>query len=998
MAVSPQRHLKAQQRAPTTLISRHRSPARTQRASPAQSPRSSRHNGSASSTHTAPREPAQPVEPTAQQQQEAKKQELVKKLHNFVKSTSMKQALETGIPSMAWPRSRESSQGASSCDHQSWREKLTKNKQETLQVLNTKAAGMHYNESMTQEQVGQSLEASLGDDLATFAGYQGAIHSVMKDGLKNEMLEDFLFDEEAEQQLTTYEKWEVIRHAAEQMLQVYANRSNSSWIEAEQWKRPNVVDAATIAQSGYANAVDRAMSHGEVALLFIDDGRQCQYSVQAGDLSPLIVTDLWQAVKELAPHKVPSTQRLEHVTVAGRHLLQASVSIETWYGAAALRRTKTVVAVDTEQEHSFISELHKWNYFGFTPDNLVILPLPRFHGFAEDRRTGRLAHVKNSAKLMLGTGYALFLLNSPAEAYTLTPSGEPRCLSGSVLTWLDEQNTSLISTGLFSDVQRLRPDALVDVEFLAAALFCSERTGCNVAMEVVPGESERDVRFHDSIVLQRQGEAGNCNLRASSMRTVRSYQIIQQHCTAPLSSPASTSPSRTSSSPSPSPSPSPAGGASAPFYCATQRYAFKVTALQQLLSDPMHFHMDVIMHGFCAYANFDLADITTSRNSSCACIIAGGLKGPPMADVVMGKSWLESTAAPVLELQDKVPEFRFKAMELLQLERPRSIVSPSTRTSAGSAFKERRTGSSVVLLMAMEHGRLGMAAMRMARLFVHNIVDRLHLVAVVGPGDSRQAAQALLEDMLDKELDFQGQVVREVLARESQGGDTMTMIRSYCRSVNANLVVVPSIKLSAPPSSSDLGMASLALMVARSLTTVPILLVKAASVGRLSTPRLSGSSGNLNAGSTLTQTGSSSRQGLVVMCHLEAAQASSLVEAVTPFLAPSMDLLYLARTQAFEKPGQLSMRSRRMFVQARMAVASALRVEERAYSQTASLELPKAVETENVDLLVVSASGSLAPSKEVEGILRSVKSCVYVHRAIDASPPGGGAVNNFFVT
>ena len=44
------------------------------------------------------------------------------------------------------------------------------------------------------------------------------------------------------------------------------------------------------------------------------------------------------------------------------------------------------------------------------------------------------------------------------------------------------------------------------------------------------GEHERDVRTYDSIVLGREAGregAGNCNLRASSMRTVRSYQMMQ---------------------------------------------------------------------------------------------------------------------------------------------------------------------------------------------------------------------------------------------------------------------------------------------------------------------------------------------------------------------------------------------------------------------------------------------------------------------------------------
>ncbi len=90
-----------------------------------------------------------------------------------------------------------------------------------------------------------------------------------------------------------------------------------------------------------------------------------------------------------------------------------------------------------------------------------------------------------------------------------------------------------------------------------------------MAMEVVMGEAERDVRTHDSLVLRRAGEpGGNCSLRASSMRTVRSYQVLQQHACD-------------------------AHG----FYLSTQRYAFKVAALQELLVDASEFHVDVRLHG-----------------------------------------------------------------------------------------------------------------------------------------------------------------------------------------------------------------------------------------------------------------------------------------------------------------------------------------------------------------------------------------------------------------
>jgi hypothetical protein len=62
-------------------------------------------------------------------------------------------------------------------------------------------------------------------------------------GLTKEALEPFLFDEESEKQLTTYEKWAVVRNAAEQVLQVYANRANAQWIETEEWSSPEVLNA-----------------------------------------------------------------------------------------------------------------------------------------------------------------------------------------------------------------------------------------------------------------------------------------------------------------------------------------------------------------------------------------------------------------------------------------------------------------------------------------------------------------------------------------------------------------------------------------------------------------------------------------------------------------------------------------------------------------------------------------------------------------------------------
>lgn len=64
-------------------------------------------------------------------------------------------------------------------------------------------------------------------------------------------------------------------------------------------------------------------AHLSIALLFI-----------GSSLDLFCATDLWQAIKLLAPNKVPSSQRLERLTVLGRHLLHAAVSVEVGGGDA----------------------------------------------------------------------------------------------------------------------------------------------------------------------------------------------------------------------------------------------------------------------------------------------------------------------------------------------------------------------------------------------------------------------------------------------------------------------------------------------------------------------------------------------------------------------------------------------------------------------------------------------------------------------------------------
>ncbi|GIL86770.1 hypothetical protein Vretimale_15639 [Volvox reticuliferus] len=963
---------------------------------------------------------------------EKSKKELMKKLAVQIKSVQIKDPATLCASRAALAKQQQGQLNGLKVGGEakrSWLSKLTKSKAAALEQMEDRLAQGQYLAPMDQDSVGERVEDSLGPNLDHFGSFQGALHHIIQTGVTDDALGQFFFDEEEERVLTTYQKWQIIRHAAEQVLAVYANRSNSQWIEDENWAPPNVINTTAASASMYSNAVDAALTQGSIALLFIDDGR---LSEMGGDeVSPLVATDLWQAVKELAPNKVPSGQRLERLSVAGRHLLHAAVSVEMWYGAAALRQIKVVLAVDCECEYFVVNELAKWNFFGLHHSNVVMLPLPRFHGFAQDVRSGHLAHVKGSPRLMLGTGYAMFLLNSPAEAYTLSADGsEPQCLQGSVLEWLLEKKASWLYTGLFSDVERLRPEALFDMDFLAAGLAAVDRMGANMAVEVAMGEREREARLHDSLVLARlprqAGSAGgactlttapssavgsrqcsivaasatvtaaatscgsnhggggvlpgptNCNLRPSSMRTVKSYKLLQTTASSPHG-----------------------------FYIATHRYVFSVKALQRMLVDPAAFHADVYLQDFYAYATFDISDLTAFRAANCACILGTqGLKAPIMSEVIYGKEWLAHTAT-ILQLQDGVKEFRRKAVQLYDHAKMMALGGPVSRNST---YKEKQ-GYNVLLVLTPDHARLAKAALRMARLFVHNVVDRLHVYVLVTEAESRTRVRELMEQLTDKELEFHQQLLRETMVR-SPGSSIADMVLGLLPKVAANMLVVPSERLCVTGAAADLGQlaGSFALALARAVTSIPLLIVKANTVGKYlyvpsqmagmpGGPTSSGGSGLSNGGMSSggagmpirmlqhnTSMGGAAKDVLCAMVHLESTSVGPLVEFVSGALTSGTDSLYLVRTAALERDGQLSMRSRRVFVQARMTVAQALRVEERAYAGTAVVELPKAVDAEGVDLLALSCPPDMIIGKDMEQLLTLCRTSILVHRAMTSAP------------
>lgn len=68
----------------------------------------------------------------------------------------------------------------------------------------------------------------------------------------------------------------------------------------------------------------------------------------------------------------------------------------TWFNCTSMEHDGT--HENAHHHRPQVSELQQWNFFGLNHEHVAILPLPRFHGFANDMKRGVLAHVKGSPR------------------------------------------------------------------------------------------------------------------------------------------------------------------------------------------------------------------------------------------------------------------------------------------------------------------------------------------------------------------------------------------------------------------------------------------------------------------------------------------------------------------------------------------------------------------------------------------------------------------------
>ncbi|GMH39547.1 hypothetical protein BSKO_07445 [Bryopsis sp. KO-2023] len=701
---------------------------------------------------------------------------------------------------------------------------------------------------------------------------------------------------------------------AEALLRMYKNRTNARWVEDEEWVSPSIVNPRTLLSGSAIGDVHkynakRLVSEARLALMLIDD---CERIVTAEGKSHSVMTaDLWQIIREFWPSKIPQTHRIEGLSTTGRKLLQTAVVLERQYGEGILSHLKLVVAVDNEEEVAFVKELCAWRFFGFHHEHVVIVTVPRFPGFINVPGSDEMKEVRESGMQPAGTGYAMLLLNSPAEGYTISKDcREPNFLPGSVLEWLESCGVTWLLTNMTSDVDRMRTEAyeqIVDLQFIASTLYAEEYQNANMGLEVLQACDTRDIRRHGSLVLSRRSQPQLvCNLKAGDLQTPATYQLIQNGDTE--------------------------------MYMSNRQYLFSVPHLSKILTGPTMFHPEIDVKNSCyAYISFDLADLTTADGARCAGVMSRNQSRKASRDRTFDRQWVYDVV-DLLEAQDGDQMFRSMAIR----------VSQGLNRLGLGVDEGEMAANSLGAVLVVDNDIVSKMAMRLASHLIIKLFDRLNVVTW---GPASEKTKHILDGFKDEELDFNQQIVREVVDTGTERSYNAAL-RQHISTVNGKLLILGVDDLTR--------MGSFVRHAVKNITDVHILVVKSDSLGKLfRTP---------------------DTNHLTVMALLE-NNPTEMIEWLNQRLKPGRDVLQVARTLAFDKSGLLSVSSRRILANARLCADSRFQIEEKTYGATAIASLPAACAKEQMDILVVSATSGLDLPKHLSEILLAAKTSVLIYRS-----------------
>ncbi|GMH39988.1 hypothetical protein BSKO_07892 [Bryopsis sp. KO-2023] len=706
------------------------------------------------------------------------------------------------------------------------------------------------------------------------------------------------------------------------MMQMHANRANARWVEEAEWVSPHVYDPSSLVLGRadsrlYKQIVKSMLEEGKIALQLIDAGEEMPTNSDADDgtLSSALTIDLWKPLQDFYPWKVPLGDRLEGLSVFSRRLLQSVVDIQKIAGVGAVKKLKVILCIDEDEEPAIRELLPKMKFYGLTPENVIIIKIPRYPGVLHNMQDSQMTSVQGSPRLLAGTGWGVLALKWPGVAFTVDPqTSRSNPLDGTVLQWLASVEVEWINTQLIFDWERFGPDTTINMDFCATAIYCNDDRNANMAMEVIRSGSAGNARSHMSLVLGRkENNRDSCNLKITDLQTPKTRMLMMQ------------------------------AESEENVVTCTHRYMIKTKTLQEIVLGAHTFRPDIEVHGQLCYLSFNLADLSSAPGAHCAAII-GQSKGPCLKTTVYKKLWYHDIG-PHLAHQDIQSAFQLAAISSSTDQAPVVVKSKMQTNKKGS-----------VIVIFVVDNLVSKMAHRTVRLFLRSEMDELHIVTSIVGDESGDKANELLGSFQDNFA--RNKVIHKVLKRGQ--AKVLDVMEQYVKEVSADLVVIGSEQLSKNVSEV---MGSFAMTVVKSLTFIPVLVVKVNTSGDCHKPQ-------------------ETYGRPAVRCMFEVRPTCRpLLDFTLDKLDHSMDKMYLAKPRAIDNNGLETPAAQRMLSTfADQVTANEFAVIRRPLRGEPTKSLTQAVSADKIDILAVQAPGGKSTPPHIINLLRAAKSSVLVFR------------------
>ncbi|KAK3271849.1 hypothetical protein CYMTET_19825 [Cymbomonas tetramitiformis] len=320
---------------------------------------------------------------------------------------------------------------------------------------------------------------------------------------------------------------DVLRKEAE-VLQTMLNFINDKSMPKLPWRTPDVGDPATLVTLGWKETEAEMVNYfrsGSICVQILAAGST--FTMPDGSTIPLWTAEIYKLAesclgKYASDHIMEMKSKdsemkgetgtiIEGLTMGGRQMLAIVMAVSKLCGGkalgdAAVKKLKIIVHCSSELEQQVVSNIRDRNYFGLTPENIIIVFQSRLPGFKYDENAdgnSEFMEDKESPLRMYGTGFAYQQLAWEGAAYVLTSENSKQVLSESVLAYLQAEKVEWLLSNRLNDMHRLHPDFAIDTESIRYALKMRELVGANMCIAVKETEGLTDAIDHGCIVFSQ---------------------------------------------------------------------------------------------------------------------------------------------------------------------------------------------------------------------------------------------------------------------------------------------------------------------------------------------------------------------------------------------------------------------------------------------------------------------------------------------------------------